>query len=72
MKKIYIPYLHSYPKDIRRKGRKLVKGIRHKLLMNIPLTNNKQILKKEFGITKNCKLNSNRDAMIYSYYTELD
>lgn len=67
--KKYIPYLHLYPKDIRKKGRKLVKSIRHKLLMNIPLTKEEQILKDEFGITKDFRLNTNRDAMIYSYYT---
>ena len=62
------PYIHNYTKDIRKKGRTLVKSIRHKLLMNIPLTVDEKALADEFGIRKDWKLNSNRDGMIYCHY----
>ncbi len=65
------PYTHDGTKEERKEGRKLIKSIRHKLLMNIPLTNIEQYLVNEFNISKDYKLNTNRDVIIYNFYRNI-
>lgn len=66
------PYTHDGTKEERKEGRKLMKSIRHKLLMNIPLTDTEQHLADEFHISKDYKLNTNNDARIYNYYRNIN
>ena len=62
------PYEHLGNKDERREARKFVKSLRHKLLLNIPLSEAEKSIVEEFEITKDYKLNTNHDVIIYRVF----
>ena len=62
------PYEHLGNKDERKEARKFVKSLRHKLLLNIPLSEAEKSIVEEFEITKDYKLNTNHDVIIYRVF----
>lgn len=53
------PWYEMYTKDERKERRKKFKAIRHKLLFNIPLTEEELLYQKKLGIDVNSKMNRN-------------
>jgi hypothetical protein len=50
------PWYEYYDKDERKARRKMIKAIRHKLLFNIPLTDEESVYQKKFGVDVNTKM----------------
>ena len=53
------PWYEMYNKDERKERRRKFKAIRHKLLFNIPLTEDELLYQKKLGIDVNSKMNRN-------------
>lgn len=54
----YGPWYEYYNKEERKARRKLFKAIRHKLLFEIPLTDEEKEYQRKLGIDVNSKMNS--------------
>lgn len=66
------PYEHLGNKDERKEARKFVKSLRHKLLLNIPLSEVEKSIVEEFNITKDYKLDTNYDVIVYREFKNYD